>query len=160
MRHAKSSWKDDALSDFERPLNKRGLRDAPSMGKRLRETGWRADLIITSPARRAAATARRIAEQLGYPVDDIDEHPALYLAEPATILEIAQGVDDAHACAMLFGHNPGMTQLANSLGDLRVDNMPTCSVAIFEFAVDRWSDIDYGDGKLLLFDFPKNTAKP
>lgn len=160
MRHAKSSWKDVELADYERPLNTRGLRDAPRMGERLHDAGWRADLIMTSPARRAAVTARTIAECIGYPLIDIAEEPALYLAEPATILDIARGIDDGHTTAMLFGHNPGMTQLANSLGDLRIDNMPTTAVAVFEFAVDRWREIDYGDGRLLLFDYPKNTAKP
>lgn len=158
MRHAKSSWKHAELDDFDRPLNKRGLRDAPEMGERLAAAGFGADLIVTSPARRAKVTARTVAERIGYPLGDLVEEPSMYLAEPATLLDIARTLDDRYARVMLFGHNPGFTQLANALGDLRVDNMPTAAVAVFEFAVDSWRDIDYGDGRLLLFDYPKNTA--
>lgn len=160
MRHAKSSWKHAELDDIERPLNNRGLRDAPDIGNRLARAGFVAELILTSPARRARVTARIVAECIGYPVVDIVEEPAMYLAEPATLLDIARSVDNRHRRIMLFGHNPGFTQLANALGDLRVDNMPTAAIALFEFVADEWRDIDYGDGRLILFESPKNDANP
>lgn len=159
MRHAKSSWKNAELADFDRPLNKRGLSDAPLMGERLASRDFATDLIISSPARRALVTARTVAECLGYPIIDIREEPTMYLADPDTLLEIVRETDDRYSRLMLFGHNPGFTHLANSLGDLHVDNMPTASIAVFEFVADHWTEIDYGEGRIILFDFPKNTDK-
>ena len=160
MRHAKSSWKFPELTDFERPLNKRGMRDAPMMGERLAKRGFSTDFILTSPAQRAVATARNVARSIGFPVDQIREDPNLYLADPDTLLGAARSLSEAVDTVMLFGHNPGFTILANELGDLTLDNLPTCGFALFEFDIKHWRDLDYGTGTARLFDFPKNTAKP
>ena len=92
MRHAKSSWKFPELTDFERPLNKRGMRDAPMMGERLAKRGFSTDFILTSPAQRAVATARNVARSIGFPVDQIREDPNLYLADPDTLLGAARSL--------------------------------------------------------------------
>lgn len=159
MRHAKSSWQHAELSDFERPLNKRGLRDAPEMGRRLREANFRVDCILTSPARRAAVTAHTIAEAIDFPATDIVDVEELYLADPGRILDEVAALPSSCNSVMVFGHNPGFTQLANAIGNLEIDNMPTCSVAVFELPVENWSEIKTTPGRLLFFDYPKNTDK-
>lgn len=160
MRHAKSSWKHSELSDYERPLNQRGLRDAPMMGQRLMQRGFSTDMVVTSPARRAAATARAVARAIGFPLDQIREEPDFYLAGPDTLIETTRTLTDTADRVILFGHNPGFTILANELGDLTLDNLPTCGIALFEFDIKSWRDVDYGKGTLRLLDFPKNTVKP
>ncbi len=155
LRHAKSSWEDPELDDFDRPLNPRGLRALPDMGRRLARRGDRPDLIVSSPALRAISTARGIAREIGYRDDRIVESPELYLASPAAILEVITRADDRHGHIMLVGHNPGFTDLANRFGDLRIDNMPTASMLCVDFPQDRWSEIGPGDAKFVYFDYPK-----
>ena len=159
MRHAKSSWRSRELADIERPLNKRGLRDAPAMGQRLADLGYSPDRIVSSPATRAAVTARAVAEKIGYSTADIQSSEVLYLAEPGEILEVIQGLDDSDQRVMLFGHNPGFTIVANQIGDLNVDNMPTGAIAVFDLNIDVWSECAQRCGKLKFFDFPKNPQK-
>lgn len=158
MRHAKSSWQDSSLADIDRPLNKRGLSDAPMMGKRLAAKGLKADLIASSPANRALTTARTIALHIAYPEDNIRIIDEIYLADPAMLYELAGQIPDTIQTAMFFGHNPGFTYMANDLGDLRIDNMPTCSIAVFDLDIDAWSDISPHCGKLSFVDYPKNTS--
>lgn len=155
LRHAKSSWEDPELDDFDRPLNPRGLRALPDMGRRLARRGDRPDLIVSSPALRAISTARGIAREIGYRDDRILQTQDLYLASAAGILTVLKGVDDRHGHAMIVGHNPGFTDLANRLGEIRIDNMPTASMLCVDFPQDHWSDIEPGDAKFVYFDYPK-----
>ena len=157
VRHAKSSWADAGLTDFERPLNRRGLSNAPMMGQRLARAGYRADAIISSPAVRAATTADLIAEEIGFHRSRILRKHSVYASGLATLLEVLTQIDNAHQHAMLVGHNPGVTQLCNHLcaGDL--DNMPTCSIACIEFDAQSWEDAVREKGHLAAFDYPKNT---
>jgi len=159
IRHAKSSWDDPLLDDFARPLNERGKRDAPRMGKRLKEKKIVADLMLTSPARRALATCKRIAEVLGYGEDKIKTERNLYHASEAQMLEVVQGIKDKHDVVMIFGHNPGLTAFVNELGKQLFDNVPTCGIAAYEFDVTSWKEITFGKGKLLFFDYPKSKEK-
>ncbi|MBT8144728.1 MAG: histidine phosphatase family protein, partial [Gammaproteobacteria bacterium] len=99
------------------------------------------------------------ASEVGFPLEQILQAPDFYLASPDTLVDGVREADDRNQTLMLFGHNPGFTFLANSLGDLTIDNMPTCSIATFEFDIERWRDLDYGCGKLAFFDYPKNTDK-
>lgn len=158
VRHAKSSWDDESLSDFDRPLNRRGLRDAPRMGKRLKERKVLPDLMVTSPANRALTTCNQIASTVSYPLEKIKTEPKLYHADEDEILNIIQQADDVHNSLMLFGHNPGLTDFANSLSerDNLIRNIPTCGIVCFTFSVDSWTQIKPGDGKFILFDFPKS----
>ena len=159
MRHAKSSWKNQRLSDMQRPLNHRGLADAPKMARRLAGIGFKTDLIVSSPAARAIATARIVAETIDYPLLDIRSDEDLYLADPDTLLELIASIDNTVNRVMLFGHNPGFTMLTNMIGDAHVDNMPTASIAAFDLDIDHWEKISYGCAKLRFFDYPKNTAR-
>ena len=155
VRHAKSCWKNSALRDHERPLNKRGKRDAPDMAERLVRRGCRPDLILSSSAVRALETARTMAGKLGYPGKRIVVEERLYHATPAELLQVVRGVDDSVDSLMLFGHNPGLTDLANNLGPREIFNLPTCAVLHLRFAVDAWVDVGHSAGEEVLYDFPK-----
>jgi len=155
LRHAKSSWDDPALDDFDRPLNPRGRRDAPEMGRRLKARGEIPDLIVSSPARRALATARMVAREVGIPEDRIIEEPALYHAGPGRIMSVVRSLESMADHLMLVGHNPGFNDVANSLTDSRVDNLPTAAVFQVVFDVDDWSEVATGQGRLVRFDCPK-----
>ena len=157
-RHAKSSWKDPDLRDFDRPLNKRGQGDAPEMGRRLAAQRLRPDLICSSSAVRARETALHYAEQIGYPIEGIRFNPNQYTASVASLLSLIQAIDPKVATLMLVGHNPESTMLANFLSGHRIDNIPTCGIVALAFAVSNWQDITPGAGNLLFFDYPKNQS--
>lgn len=159
IRHAKSSWSEPVLSDFERPLNHRGKHDAPFMGKLLKEQKVVADKIISSPAVRAYTTARIIASEINYPVEKIETDKNIYEASASEILNIIQEVPDSVNTLMLFGHNPGFTMLNNYLSGRQVDNIPTCGIAKIEFDVDSWKEVNINKGRLAAFEFPKKYFK-
>jgi len=159
IRHAKSSWNEEGLSDFERPLNHRGKHDAPFMGKLLKEQKVTADKIISSPAVRAYTTARIIASEINYPVEKIETDKNIYEASPRELLDIIQEVPDSVNTLMLFGHNPGFTMLNNYLSGRQVDNIPTCGISKIEFDVDSWKDVNINTGRLAAFEFPKKYFK-
>lgn len=158
IRHAKSSWEDPTLDDFDRPLNRRGKRDAPMMGNRLRDSGVDPDLVISSPARRAVLTAWTIAKAVGYEAGRIETDEAIYGAEASRLLGLIRRIDDANHRVMLFGHNPGLTWLAVDLTDAPIDNMPTCAVCGILFDVASWREIERGAGEIILFDYPKKKS--
>ena len=155
VRHAKSSWDYPNLSDFDRPLNGRGKRDAPGMGRYLAEQGIHADLIVSSPANRAITTARVIQEHQGRPKPAMVEERSLYHASASTILRVVQSQPEGVNSLMVFGHNPGFTDCANRLCDGDIDNIPTCGVVGIRFDVSRWSDVGFGDGEQQYFYSPK-----
>lgn len=154
LRHAKAKQGDAECADKERPLNERGLHDAPEMGRRMRESGARPSLIVTSPATRALQTARLVAREIGYPLEFLQRDIELYLASPEAILEVVARQDDAFNDMLVCGHNPGMTELANRLGGIAIDNIPTCGIVIIEAKISTWSKLG-GGGKLVSFDYPK-----
>lgn len=156
VRHAKSSWKDTSLADRDRPLNKRGKRDAPEMGRRIADAGIRPSLIVSSPAVRAWTTARIIANEIGYPSEFLQRDSALYLASVNGILDVVVSQDAGFNNMMLIGHNPGFTDFANYLVPDLTGNMPTAGVVSVELDTDDWSLYDKPDVTLLLYDFPKN----
>ena len=158
IRHAKSSWKDASLADRDRPLNKRGKRDAPEMGRRLAARGDAPDLIVSSPAVRALATARIMAEAVGYPVDRIREDERIYMAGPAELLEAIRDLEDDLQQVFLFGHNPGLTELVNELSEPVIDNVPTCGIVELRVTVDRWADVSPGTVRRAGFDTPKSVS--
>ena len=158
VRHAKSSWKDVSLSDMDRPLNKRGRRDSPEMGKRMLERGHIPDLIISSPANRAHSTSKNIARELGINETEIETDKNLYFSGAEGMLKVLEKVDDRYRKVMMTGHNPTMTYLMNRLANSEVFNMPTCAVAIISFDMLSWADVYSTDGVLLGYDFPKNKC--
>lgn len=154
-RHAKSSWKDITLEDIDRPLNKRGKRDAPEMGRRLAAGGIKPDMIISSPARRACKTARQLAKLTGFGKKNVILLREVYAASANELLAIVREFDDAASVVFVVGHNPETTVLANMLGDLDIDNVPTCGVVALDFAVDSWQQIGETKGTLVFFDYPR-----
>lgn len=158
LRHAKSSWTNPSLADFDRPLNKRGERDAPEMGRRLKRRGVRPSLIISSPAARAFATARAVADALGYPAADIEQEAALYHASPDTILRIVADQDARHSHILVCGHNPGLTDVASRLIGADVGNLPTAAVFSVSAVADDWRAFPYCALELEGYDYPKNAS--
>jgi phosphohistidine phosphatase len=155
VRHAKSSWDKPGLADADRPLNERGKRDAPEMGRRLAARGVDPDALLSSPAKRARSTARRIAEAMDRPKDSVRCDERLYVFSDAPLLEFVRALDEALQRPMLFGHNPAMTDLANRLGDTTIDNIPTCGVVCLALNVDSWNNVASGCGHCEFFDTPK-----
>ena len=155
VRHAKSSWDDTGLQDFERPLNKRGHKNAPMMGKRLAACGFQVDTIISSPAVRALTTASMLATEISFDPDKILRNHSMYAAGLGTLLEVVTSIDDRYRHAMLVGHNPGFTLLCNHLCGDRIDNMPTCSIARLEFDTDTWKAVARQKGRMTDFDYPR-----
>ncbi len=154
VRHAKSSWKDSSIDDSDRPLNKRGKRDAPFMGELLKEKVVNPDLVISSPAKRASKTAQIIAEQIGYSKRDIIYSEEIYEASSRELLDFIKKIDDKYNSVMLFGHNPGFTMLNNFLSKQYIDNIPTCGIVALEFN-NTWKEIDKNTAKMIFFDYPK-----
>jgi phosphohistidine phosphatase len=155
VRHAKSSWHDTDLSDRERPLNKRGLRDAPIMGRRAIEAGIRPSLIVASPAVRAWTTAKIFAAELGYPVEFLQREDKIYLASLDSLLEVVASQDPGFNNLMLFGHNPGLTDFANYLSPGLTTNLPTAGVVSVEIDRDDWLLFERPKTELLVYDYPK-----
>ena len=155
VRHAKSSWKDARLQDHDRPLNKRGEQDAPRMGKRLGRRRPKPEVIISSPAVRAKSTAKILAAEIGFPKSGIIVDGLIYAAGPEDLVSVIRGLDNAVDCVMLVGHNPALTQLVNSLAHCDIANVPTCGLAVLEFRIHAWHDIDRVRAELVDFDYPK-----
>ena len=157
-RHAKSSWKHPELSDIERPLNKRGKRDAPYIGNLLKEKGVKPDILISSPAVRARKTAVVIAELIDYPKSKILIDENIYELSSTELIKIIQSFDDKYNSVMMFGHNPGFTMLNNYLTDSFIDNIPTCGVVGIRFN-SSWKKIIGDSGKAFFFIYPKLFIK-
>jgi phosphohistidine phosphatase len=157
IRHAKSSWKDMSLSDFDRPLNKRGKNAAPLMGSKLKEKGVLPDFILSSPANRALTTAKVIAKEVGYPKGNIQTADQIYHAATSTLLQVVCELDDSYDTVFMFGHNPGFTDFANYLTGSYIGNVPTCGVVHIAFeATNNWAAVSAETGTLVEFDFPKH----
>ncbi len=155
VRHAKSSWKDTSLRDSERPLNKRGRRDAPEMGRRIRDHGIRPSLIVSSPAVRAWTTAKLIAAEIGYPLEFLQKERSLYLASVDDILDVVAAQDEGFNSLMVVGHNPGFTEFANFLCPGLTGNLPTAGVVSVEFDRDDWQLYERPSIRLVVHDYPK-----
>ena len=154
IRHAKSSWDDPGLSDIERPLNKRGLRDAPFMSKMLKGKNANPDKLISSPANRAFTTATFFAKELNIPEQAIVVRKEIYHAYPEEVLNIIRNLSNSDNVVVLFGHNPCFTSLANQFSKEYIPNVPTCGIVKVEAQVKDWSDFEK-EGKLTAFYFPK-----
>ncbi len=151
MRHAKSSWKNHNLSDRDRPLNKRGLRDAPMMGERLNALGYSCDRLISSPALRAKSTAKTVSSAFSYD-GEIIEDERLYMADVKDYLDVIAGVDMEVKDLMIVSHNPGSEELLSYLTGVESD-LPTSAYALIA-VMGSWRDMDLA--RLLHYDFPKS----
>ncbi len=159
VRHAKSSWSDSTLDDRERPLNKRGKRDSEVMGRELAKRGFIPDLIVSSPAKRALKTAVNIARRVGASPRKIERNEIMYSSGIEGILGMIRKLDDGIRTAIVVGHNPDITALANRLGDFRIDNVPTCGMVCFNFEGRKWQKAIDSGGKMAFYEFPKKTMK-
>jgi len=158
IRHAKSSWKDSSLSDYERPLNNRGKRDAPFMGGLLMNKSVQPDLIISSHAERAIRTALIIASSLGYAEKSIIIDERIYEASYKEIIDVIKETNAKVEKLFLFGHNPGLTTLHNFICEKFIDNIPTCGITEYEFD-GSWGDLSGNSCKLISFEYPRKYLK-
>lgn len=159
LRHAKSSWRDPSLQDYERPLSRRGQRDAPIMADRIKGAGVRPSLILSSPAVRAWTTAKIVAQEIGYPTEFLQREDRLYHASARGLLKVVAGQDGGFNNIMIVGHNPGLTDFVNYLSPDLTDNIPTCGVVSFEFDCDDWVLGENVECDLLVFDYPKRKVE-
>ena len=155
VRHAKSSWDNPELSDFDRPLNKRGKRDLPEMAERLVIRGIAPDLILSSGARRALSTAEQVAQAQDYPVDHILEIPELYHARVETLINLLQGQSDHYRHLMVVGHNPTLEMAGYFLTHEKIARFPTSGVMHIALSVTSWEELAESCGTLEFLDYPK-----
>ena len=160
IRHAKSSWNHPGLDDFERPLNKRGRRDAPFMGNLLKEKKFYPDVIIASPAVRAADTSRFISEAISYPPALIRFNESIYEADVTTLSAIIRDMENTLEHLVLVGHNPSISSLANLVAPDSVNHMPTCAAHWTELDIATWKDFSVDCGRLVYFEYPKKYHIP
>jgi len=156
VRHAKSDWNNTKLSDKERVLNDRGLRDAPMMAKRVVKLGIRPSLIISSPAVRTWTTAKIFATEIGYPEEFLQREESLYLASLNDLLDAVMAQDKGFNDLMLVGHNPGLTEFANFLVPGICNNLPTTGVVSVQFDQEDWNLYGQPKTELLTFEYPKS----
>jgi len=158
LRHAKSSWNFDELSDQERPLNDRGRDDAPAMGQALFKRRIRPDLVVSSPAVRAMSTAVLVARELQYAHDKIAVEPGIYGTDVAGLLTIIRNLPDGAASVLLVGHNPTITETANELSPSHFNEMPTAAVICLHFDCDHWAEVSKVNAEFYFYDYPRNVS--
>jgi phosphohistidine phosphatase len=147
LRHAKSSWKQPELNDHDRPLNKRGKKEAPLVGQYLKENALVPDLILSSTARRARDTAQAVAEESGYP-GEIEYNKDLYLSDTACYLDILRHLPDSVNRVLVVGHNPDMDDLLNLLTEVS-EHMGTAALAQIDLPISSWHELNEAtDGRL------------
>ena len=157
LRHAKSSWSFDELSDQERPLNDRGRDDAPRMGQALAKRQIHLDAVVSSPAVRAMSTAVLVARALEYPHEKIVVEPGIYGADEAGLLAIIRGLPDAAGSVLLVGHNPTITDTANALSPSVLNELPTAAVVCLRFSCDHWTEVSKANAEFYFYDYPRNV---
>jgi phosphohistidine phosphatase len=155
IRHAKSSWDNTSLSDFDRPLNERGKENAPVMAHRLKHKKIKIEAFVSSPAKRAKKTAKIFMKELGADENELILLPSLYDASVNDFYKATEELDDNFNCVALFSHNPGITDFINSLDCHPVYNMPTCGIYAIEIHTQKWDQFKEAEKKFLFFDFPK-----
>ena len=159
IRHAKSSWKDKSLPDHDRPLNKRGRRDAPLMASYLAESlvdkGLGIDALLCSTAVRAKTTADEFAEACGLPAQESNK---LYTFDGSQLFAAARTYDDNLTSITIVGHNPALWEFTSDLTGEFIESFPTCSIAIVHCKIDTWADIGSRCGELISFFSPKSLG--
>lgn len=154
LRHAKSSWDDNSLSDFERPLNERGFETAPIMGEVMKKNGFVPEIIICSTAKRAEQTAKLVKESAGFEAEIKFEH-AIYEANVMMLLQIVSKISDEFNSALIVGHNPGFENLVRILLG-KSEAMPTAALAVIDLEIENWNEANADCGNLREFIRPKD----
>lgn len=157
LRHAKSSWDDPDLADFDRPLNERGFNTAAFMGEVIARKQFRPDAILSSPAKRAVQTALRVKEAAGINID-VRYDERIYEASPQALRQIVSETDEKKRSIMIVGHNPGAESFIKYLTG-RVEPMPTAAIAAITLNIDNWSDLSADCGSLQEIIRPKEEMK-
>lgn len=157
VRHAKSSWSTPGMRDFDRPLNERGMNDAPKMASFLQKSGMTPDLLVSSPAKRALTTARFFAAVFRINESDIVLNPDIYEAEPTDVLRIISELPETSSTAMIFGHNPTFTDIANRFSEDIIENVPTCGVVCIKSRAEKWNELFEGNSRIAASWFPKEV---
>ncbi|MHC2991476.1 phosphohistidine phosphatase [Pontibacter sp. HJ8] len=156
LRHAKSSWKFEELSDHDRPLNKRGRTDAPLIGQELAANNVKPELILSSPAVRALTTATLVGRELGYDADDIVVDERIYGASADELLDITREVPAEIDSMMIVGHNESISEFANLLSPKHITSMPTAGVVALRFDCESWYDIRKDNAETLFIETPQD----
>ena len=155
VRHAKSNWDHPGLSDFDRPLDKRGLHDAPMMAGKMKDMHLVPDLIITSGANRAKSTAEFFKKEFDIPADRFVVNNRIYEASTETIFSIIREAPDTARFLYVFGHNPTFTWVANSISGVHIDNVPTCGIVHVQVMINSWSKFKPEYAGFIGFHYPK-----
>lgn len=154
MRHAKSDWSNTQITDHERPLNKRGQRDALLMAQNIKARGILPDLMLVSDAQRTRETWQIISVHLGNPQTKFDN--TFYMASPTTIIRQLKMVDNLVDTVLLLAHNPGITEVFYDLANIHIDNVPTAGVGCLKLYTDKFGEIENCTKDLVYFSYPKN----
>ncbi|MCP5206681.1 MAG: histidine phosphatase family protein [Hahellaceae bacterium] len=155
VRHAKSSWKDESLADFDRPLNRRGEKSAPKVAAFLKNIFPCPDLMVASPAVRTKTTASIFASHFNYDEEKIFLNTRLYMCEPRTLLDVVSYLPDNVSFVALFGHNPALTEAIDLLCDVTIENFATCATLVIDFDCSSWKNCSAPLGKARLLVSPK-----
>jgi len=155
IRHAKSDWADAELTDFMRPLNKRGKKNLKPMSESVSKI-HKPDLVLSSSAVRTRSTIAPLCKAVGYPAEKIQFEDKLYLATVGGFESVLCSIDDSYHSIYVCAHNPGITYFLNKLTSANVMNVPTLGIAQIKLDIDSWVDIFSASGELLFYDFPKN----
>lgn len=156
IRHAKSSWNNVTLPDFERPLNERGKHDAPLMAKQIKDKKIEIDAFVSSPAKRAKKTAEIFMDEFDAKEKKLILIPSLYEATSEKFYDAIENLKDKYDTVALFAHNPGITDFINSLECSPVYNMPTCAVYAIKIKTKNWKEFREAKKEFLFFEYPKN----
>lgn len=157
LRHAKSSRKNPKQSGNERPLTKRGKRDAPLMGELIKNEHLVPEFIISSNAKRASSTAKMVAKAAGYK-GGINLNQSLYAARPSDYIDVLRNLSNEYARVLIIGHNPGLEELVGTLTE-EEHGLSTCSLAHVELRINKWAELDYNTkGKLLGIWHPRDLT--
>lgn len=154
VRHAKSSWKYEGIDDIDRPLKKRGIKDAHMMSEILKETVKRPDVFVSSSANRALHTGIIFSNTFKYPLANLKISKSLYSFSDGYLVKTIRALDDGFDSAIVFSHNHGINDFVNSYGNEFINNVPTCGIVGIKFDTDHWKSIKRG--KTFLIDFPKD----
>ncbi|UPT66939.1 MAG: histidine phosphatase family protein [Sphingobacteriales bacterium JAD_PAG50586_3] len=159
VRHAKSSWENPEHTDFERPLNDRGIKAAPKMAQYLINKGIKPQHFVSSPAARAITTARLFAQKFDFPLNNIQQIDKIYNSDKTELMEVISGLDDKYDSIMLFGHDTSITVTTEELSNQRFLHFPTGAAAGIKLNISKWADVHDGCGELQFFYFPKGIAE-
>ncbi|MEP2023022.1 MAG: histidine phosphatase family protein [Reichenbachiella sp.] len=155
VRHAKSSWKDSSLRDRDRPLNKRGKRDAPRMAEYLKKEIDCPDVFVSSPSRRTQDTAVNFLHAFGKVMSDLVLEEDLFHGDEQDIETVIHSIGNDHDSGMIFIHNPGITEYVNELTDANIFNIPTCGIAGIQLQTDDWKEVGKCEAEMLFYFYPK-----